>query len=184
MMETRSPQLFEVPPPPAWAWWLLVGLGGVLPLCIIGMLWLGNARMHNSVPALVILPVVFACLILAMRRRVVQLHNGVLEVRAAFYSKRIALSELDLTRAQMVNLHERTELKPLLKTNGYSTPGFDAGHFRLREHFGKAFCLLTERERVLWLPLHDGKSQLLLSLERPQALLQALRAAQRHAPQD
>ena len=29
---------------------------------------------------------------------------------------------------------------------------------------------------VLWLPQRDGKSQLLLSLERPQALLDALRA--------
>ena len=38
----------------------------------------------------------------------------------------------------------------------------------------KAFCLLTQRQRVLWLPLRGGKEQLLLSLERPQALLDAL----------
>jgi hypothetical protein len=57
-----------------------------------------------------------------------------------------------------------------------SVIGFAAGHFRLREKFGKAFCLLTDRQRVLWLPLRDGKTQLLLSLERPQALLDALRA--------
>jgi len=36
--------------------------------------------------------------------------------------------------------------------------------------------LSTERRRVLWLPLRDGKQQLLLSLEHPQALLDALRA--------
>jgi len=58
-----------------------------------------------------------------------------------------------------------------------SMPGFHAGHFRLRGDFGKAFCLLTQRDRVLWLPLRDGKQQFLLSLERPQALLDALRAA-------
>jgi len=29
---------------------------------------------------------------------------------------------------------------------------------------------------VLWLPLHNGKDQLLLSVERPQDLLDALRA--------
>ena len=56
-------------------------------------------------------------------------------------------------------------------------PGFHAGRFRLREKFGKAFCLLTDRHRVLWLPLRDGKDQLLLSLEQPQALLDALKAS-------
>ncbi|MDE2406323.1 MAG: hypothetical protein KGL91_00490 [Xanthomonadaceae bacterium] len=178
MMETRNPQLFDVPPPPAWAWWLLVALGGLLPLGIIATLWLTRAPgVHGVAPALVIVPVVLGLLVLGMRRRSVLLRNGVLEVRAALYTRRVAASELDLSRAQVVNLHERTELKPRLKTNGYSIPGFDAGHFRLREHFGKAFCLLTERERVLWLPLRDGKTQILLSLERPQALLDALRAA-------
>lgn len=178
MTTTRSPQQFDVPPPPAWAWWLLVALGGLLPLGIIATLWLTRAPgVHGGTPALVIVPVVLGLLVFGMRRRSVQLRNGVLEVRAALYTKRIATTELDLQRARVVNLHERTELKPLLKTNGYSIPGFDAGHFRLREHFGKAFCLLTERERVLWLQSHDGKQHILLSLERPQALLDALRSA-------
>ena len=56
-----------------------------------------------------------------------------------------------------------------------SLPGYQAGHFRLRAKLGKAFCLVTDTRRVLWLPMRDGKQQLLLSLERPQALLDALR---------
>jgi hypothetical protein len=127
-------------------------------------------------PALVVIPLVLAMLLLAMKRRSVKLRDGVLEVRAALFRHRVAVGQLDLARARVVDLRERTELRPVLKTGGMSVIGFAAGHFRLREKFGKAFCLLTDRQRVLWLPLRDGKTQLLLSLERPQALLDALRA--------
>lgn len=178
MTTTRSPQQFDVPPPPAWAWWLLVALGGLLPLGIIATLWLTRAPgVHGGTPALVIVPVVLGLLVFGMRRRSVQLRNGVLEVRAALYTKRIATTELDLQRARVVNLDERTELRPGWKTNGYATFGFTAGHFRMRKGLGNAFCLLTQRQRVLWLPSRDGKQHILLSLERPQALLDALRSA-------
>ena len=174
-MKAQPTQTFAVSPPPAHAWMLLVVLGGVLPLGIIGTLWLSGHPASAALPALLIVPVVLAVLLLAMKRRAVALQDGILDIRAAMYRKRIAIAELDLQRARMVNLEERTELRPLVKTNGMSLPGFHAGHFRLREKFGKAFCLLTDRRRVLWLPLRDGKSQVLLSLRQPQALLDALR---------
>ena len=176
-MASSQAQSFAVPPPPAWAWWLLVALAGVLPLGIIGMLTLSGKPTHGAAPALFIIPIVLVLLLLTMRRRAVTLQNGVLEIRAALYTQKIAITELDVQRARSVNLAERTELKPLIKTNGYSTPGFNAGYFRLREHFGKAFCLLTDTSKVLWLPRLDGKTQYLISLERPQALLDALRAS-------
>lgn len=176
-MQMQAARSFAVPPPPAWAWWLLIALGGVLPLAIIGVLWLSGQRAQMSgVPvALVAIPLVLAFLLIAMKRRSVELRDGMLDIRATLYRKRISPAELDLQRARVVNLDERTELRPLLKTNGFSAPGFHAGHFRLRGDFGKAFCLLTDRRRVLWLPLRDGRNQLLLSLEQPQALLDALR---------
>jgi hypothetical protein len=177
-MTTRSPQTFEVTPPSSTAALLLVLLVGVLPLTIIGVLAMRQHALTHVLPALVILPIMLVLMMRWMKRRSVTLTSATLEVRAAMYKKCVAVAELDLEKARIVNLHERTELRPWLKTNGMSTPGFDAGHFRLREHFGKAFCLLTDRTRVLWLPLRDGKSQLLLSLERPQALLDALRASQ------
>ena len=176
-MRAQAPQSFAVSPPSTLARMMLVLLGGALPLGIIGALWLTHRPMHGALPALVVIPLVLVFLLLAMRRRSVALRDGVLEVRAALYRKRVAVAELDLERARIVSLEERTELRPWLKSNGMSMPGFHAGHFRLRGDFGKAFCLLTQRERVLWLPLRDGKQQLLLSLERSQALLDALRAS-------
>lgn len=174
MHASSAPQSFETSPPPGSAWLLLVLLGGVLPLAIIGALWLMREPMHGVLPALVAIPLILALLALAMRRRSVELRDGMLDVRATLFRKRVPVAALDLGRARVVDLAERTELRPWLKSNGMSVPGFHAGHFRLRGDFGKAFCLLTQRQRVLWLPLRGGKEQLLLSLERPQALLDAL----------
>ena len=57
-MATPQTQSFAVPPPPAWAWWLLLGLAGVLPLGIIGMLTLTEPRAHVAAPALFILSLI------------------------------------------------------------------------------------------------------------------------------
>ena len=180
MRAQSASQAFAVSPPSPLAWMMLVLLGGALPLGIFCALWLTRQPMHGISPVFVIIPLVLLFLLLAMRRRSAELRDGVLDVRAAMYRKRVAVAELELERARIVDLGERTELRPWLKSNGMSMPGFHAGHFRLRGDFGKAFCLLTQRERVLWLPLRGGKEQLLLSLERPQALLDALVA---HAAQ-
>ena len=177
-MTTPHARAFAVTPPPAYAWLWLAGMGVLLPLGIVfGLQFSGKPLPLSGVaPALVIVPLVFAMLLVAMKRRAVELHDGTLEVRAALFRERVAVTQLDLARARVVDLAERTELRPVVKTGGMSLPGFHAGRFRLREKFGKAFCLLTDRSRVLWLPLRDGKDQLLLSLEHPQALLDALKA--------
>jgi hypothetical protein len=177
MKMRATTQAFVVSPPPMHAWVMLVVLGGLLPLAIIGAMLLSGKPVSASglSPALAILPLVLAMLLLAMKRRTVELRDGVLDVCAALFRQRIAVSQLDLGRARIVDLNERTELRPVLKTGGMSLPGFQAGRFRLREKFGRAFCLVTDRRRVLWLPQRDGKDQLLLSLEQPQALLDALR---------
>lgn len=178
-MKTQLVRAFAVTPPPASAWMLLVLLGGLLPLAIIAALWLSAEPMPKSgvIPALVIVPGVLAMLLLAMKRRSVELNDGILDVRGALFRHRVAVSQLDLDRVRIVDLAEHTELRPVLKTGGMSVPGFQAGRFRLRENFGKAFCLVTDRHRVLWLPQRDGKDQLLLSLQHPQGLLDALKAA-------
>ena len=53
-------------------------------------------------------------------------------------------------------------------------PGYQAGHFRLRDR-SRAFLLVTDRAKALLLPERGGRT-LLLSAERPQTLLEALRA--------
>lgn len=105
-------------------------------------------------------------------RRHIAVQGRELQVTATLYRKRVVVDALDLASARIVDLDEHTELRPLLKTSGFSMPGFAAGHFRLRD-LRKVFCLLTDRSRTLVLPLRDG-TLMLLSPEKPQALLQHL----------
>ncbi|MEO6227166.1 MAG: hypothetical protein ABIO61_04820 [Thermomonas sp.] len=183
---SQAPQDFTVIPPPSYAIAFLVIAGGVLPfLIIVGMLWVGrmdNAGLIRFLPAVVIVALVLGLSFVAMRRRSVALVGNILDVRAAMFRERTPIASIDLERATLVDLAERTELSPLIKTIGMSMPGFQAGRFRLRGKIAKAFCLITDRHRVLWLPLHNGKDQLLLSVERPQVLLDALRSATDRQP--
>jgi len=113
------------------------------------------------------------CLTWAMRRRRILLDNRELQVQATIYTRRLQVDTIDLDKARVVSLEERTDLKPSFKTNGFAVPGFQAGHFRMR-NLTRAFCLVTDRTRVLALPLKDG-STLLLSPVRPADLLTSLR---------
>ena len=177
---TTSATRFEVSPPARIAPISMILLAGLLPMGAL----LFSARPHVGAAASpYVLPgmaafivLLVAVLLLLMRRRLVQLDRGVLQVGAAMYTHRVAVSELDLPRARVVNLDERTDLRPGFKTNGYATFGYSAGHYRMRNNLGSGFCLLTQRQRVLWLPLRSGKQHILISLERPQALLDAMQS--------
>ena len=114
---------------------------------------------------------IFVALALVMRRRSVLLEHGQLVVRAAFYTRRVALAAIDLEQARAVDLREHKQFRPCLKTNGFALPGFWAGHFRDREKH-RLFVLSTS-QKVLILPLEDG-SRLLLGPARPLAMLKAL----------
>lgn len=109
----------------------------------------------------------------AFFRRRVELADNVLDVRSTMYRRRVPVAQLRLDQAEVVDLQRDPRYGIRFKTNGYAMPGFYSGHFRL--HGGaKGFALVTNRARVLALPVRDG-STLLLSLDRPQALLEALR---------
>ena len=110
----------------------------------------------------------------AMHRHGLALLPGVLEVKTSFYSRIVPLPELKLDEARVVDLDERTEFKPGMKTNGYSVPGFHSGHFRLRNR-EKAFVAIAGERRALWLPTSHDSPGLLLQPQQPDALLNRLR---------
>lgn len=114
-----------------------------------------------------------AGLSLIVRRRHIRLNNRELRITATLYTRKVTVEAIDLARARVMSLDEHTELKPRFKTNGFSVPGFHAGHFRLR-NLSKAFCLITDPTQVLSLPLRDG-GLILLSPEKPRVLLDRLR---------
>lgn len=170
---------FDVVPPGKAAWFTLLLLALLLPGAAIGMaFWFdppdaGERWILVAVLAFVLL--VGGGLAVAMRRRAVELADGTLTVRAAMYTRRVPIAALDLAQARVVDLGEQRGLHPLLKTNGYALPGFHAGYFRMRGG-GAAFALVTDRRRVLVLPV-PGERTLLLSVAQPKVLLDALRGA-------
>jgi hypothetical protein len=130
---------------------LVATLGGAVLLC--GVLWWVLARF--------------------MRRQALLLSTDAIEVRSSFYRCRTPLAELKLGQARVVDLDEHTELKPTLKTNGFSIPGFHSGWFLLRNR-RRTFVAIADGRRKLWLP-GSGRYDLLLEPEDPAALLARLR---------
>ena len=132
-------------------------LGGLVLLC--GALWWVLARF--------------------MRRQALRVSADALEVRSSFYRCTTPLAELKLDQARVVDLDERTELKPTLKTNGFSIPGFHSGWFLLRNR-RRTFVAITDGRRKLWLP-GSGRHDLLIEPADPAALLARLRELAAHA---
>ena len=171
---------FAVPPlgkaALAFAWVLGAGFpGGVAVLLLI------LAR-EGAVPPLMVLAgqavlaVTVLLVLLPLWRRRVAFDGRRLRVESTFYTREAPLVEFALHDARVVDLRERTELRPMLKSNGYALPGFHSGHFRLRDWKRRAFCLVTDPSKVLALPHADGRVWL-LSFEHPQAVLDILRRA-------
>lgn len=170
---------FQVTPLGGLARWSAIAIAALPLIVIAGMFCVLPAPGRHELPALwpvlAIGLLLAPLLMLAMARRAVLLDGDMLVVRAALHTRRVPVATLAPGRARVVDLDESTGLRPLLKTWGMSLPGFHAGWFRQREGLRKVFCLLTDRRRVLWLPVAGG-GDLMLSLERPQALLDALGA--------
>lgn len=113
-------------------------------------------------------------------RHRIELHADAIAVATTFYRRSLAFAELRLDEARVVDLAERTEFKPMLKTNGTGLPGLKSGWFRLRNR-GKALVATAGGNRVLWLPTRKGYD-LLLQPRNPQALLDELRRLAGRAP--
>lgn len=153
---------------------LLMAASGVGLL--VGLVAIGFAA--REAPMIWLAAIVMAVLVAAstawlVRRRQVVLDGDLLTIAAGVNTARIRTADLDIAAARILDLANDSTLKPGLKTFGSSMPGYRAGHFRLRNR-SRAFVLLTDTTKVLALPERGGR-MLLLSLERPQALLDALR---------
>jgi hypothetical protein len=158
--------------------WLLVLiaiplLGAIAALTVV--------RAHAGMPkapfmplAVVLAPAIILIttmvVIRSLRRAGVSIDQGELVVNIGLgRAKRVRLSSLRARGLQTVDLNERNELKPLIRTWGTSLPGFSAGWFRLRNG-EKAVCVLLDRQRVSYLRSEEDNLSLLLSLAEPEKL--------------
>jgi hypothetical protein len=151
----------------------------LLPIGVLFVFTTGRAEpeaLHIAQAVfLSLLPI--ALLIPALRRREVTFDGTTLTVKAGFHTRRREISELDVAGARVIDLDDETAYRPILRMFGFSLIGFHAGHYLLRNR-KRAFALLTRLGRVLVLPERNG-TLILLSLERPQHLLDDMRVATR-----
>jgi len=126
-----------------------------------------------AIPVAAIFILVTLLLWWAVQRRRIVLADGMLDITATFYRRKVPVAAFDLDKARVLNLDEHAEWRPFLKTNGLGMPGLRAGWFRSRG-LVRMFCLLTTRDRVLVLPESAGGATL-LSAATPSDLLDALR---------
>jgi hypothetical protein len=112
----------------------------------------------------------------ALRHPRVSLDDGVLQA-GRLPRVRVPVRDFELDAARLVDLDAPAErpLTPLFRLFGTRLPGYRAGWFWLRNR-AHAFLVVTDPRRVLLLPRRDG-GPLMLSVERPDALLAALRRA-------
>ncbi len=168
---------FPLAPLHQGTWGLLVALWVVLLL----FAFLGGPHQQspdNPVPWWVVVlfgtALLPAGLLSTLAHREIHLEGDTLVVAAALiFVRKVPIRDLALDKARVLDLDEHTEFKPMLRFGGFGLPGFSAGHYLLRNR-SRAFCLLTTRRNVLLLPQRDGKV-ILVSPEKPQALLDALR---------
>ncbi|MBM3460184.1 MAG: hypothetical protein FJX77_16820 [Armatimonadetes bacterium] len=107
------------------------------------------------------------------QRTRVEVSPAGLRIRGDLYGRLVPRHALRLEVAMPVDLKERRDLRPVLRTNGTGLPGYASGWFRLRNR-EKALVFLTEPTSVLYVPTTLGYS-VLLSLENPEEVLAALR---------
>jgi hypothetical protein len=172
-METKE---FDLVPPGKLVMLFPVFIGLILPVAILAVLAVtmeSHQEFLLAAPALLFMPLAAGALGWSMQRQKVRLSDAGLIVRRLPWSRAIKPSQLDLDNARILNLDEHPELRPSFKIVGTRLPGYRSGLFWLRDR-RKATVLITETRRVLVLPKRDG-NLIMLSLQRPEALLEALK---------
>lgn len=163
-----------------WLWLL----AGVLPVIAVGALLGHLAAQGELTPGTALLLFVTGVVPLwllglvvnhQLRRHRLALDPKGLRVVTGSHRVQLALSELDLERARVLDLHERQEFTPRPTLNGAFLPGFQSGWYRLRDG-SRALVARAGGSRVLWIPTARDFG-LLLQPRRPQELLRALREA-------
>jgi hypothetical protein len=174
----QKPERFDVVPPPPALYWFFAAVW--LAIATLALLRTDASAWHaDPVPWWLVPPFAAALIVVGplvwLLHRRISIEGGKLVVAAGISVRRVAIADLALDKARILDLDEHVEFRPMLKLFGGGLPGYKTGHYLLRNR-KRAFCLLTRHERVLVLPQRDGRF-VLLSPEKPQALLDALRAA-------
>ena len=154
-------------------------IAGASALALLaGVLIAGDAKTDDwlrASPPFFLVLLVMPVVAWRVARRSVRLDERGLDVHRLPWSRPVPIADFDLDRAEIVDLSRHAALKPTIKLIGSRMPGYRSGHFRLRNG-ARASLAVTDERRVLVLPRRNG-NYVMLSVESPAALLEALRRA-------
>lgn len=168
---------FEMPPPGLFPRLVPFLVGGLLPLVLIGVVALtapaGRVPWRDILPSLLALPVVGLLIAVNLQGRVVEIVGDRLRVRRWPVPRSFPIASLDLEAARVSDFEREPALRPAIKLVGARMPGLRSGWFMLKDR-RSAYMLTGSGSRFAVLPM-AGKRLLVLGVERPEALLDALR---------
>ena len=168
---------FELPPPGLFPRLVPFLVGGLTPLVLAAVVATtsppGRVPWLELLPSLLAMPVVGLLIAVNLQGRVVEIIGDRLRVRRWPLPRYFRLDSLDLAAARVTDFEREPALRPAIKLIGARMPGLRSGWFMLRDR-RSAYLLTGSGTRVLVVPMHD-KRLLVLGVERPEALLAALR---------
>lgn len=92
--------------------------------------------------------------------------DDAIRLNVPVYGRSIPRALIDTAGVRVITFGCSPHLRPRLRTNGLSVPGYHVGRFRLRNG-SRAFATLTAMDRhIVYMPLLDGTA-VLLSVEDP-----------------
>ena len=123
--------------------------------------------------ALLALTGLLAYFLIGGLRAAVVVGNDAVRLRIPVYGRSIPRASIDGAAARVVAFGSSPQLRPRLRTNGMSVPGYHVGWFRLANG-SRALAALTAMDReVACVPLVDGTA-VLLSVQDPKGLVTQL----------
>lgn len=171
-----------------------IAADGALPVWKRHLLIAGAATVIVAIPMLVagqyiaavLVPAVFGLFLYYLFRRfdgsqrvTFAVGAGKLAVRGDFFADSFFLSELDLARAEAIDLRRDPQRKLRWKTLGTGLPGYYSGEYALADG-QPAIVFVADKSRVLYIPRRSGPA-LLLSVPDPAAFKALLLRAQAQA---
>jgi len=121
------------------------------------------------------LAALFIYLAMATRNVNFEVADEKLKITGDLYGRSIPVATLKLEEMRAMNLNHEHEYRPRWRTNGVGMPGYLSGWFKLRNR-EKALIFVTDQSRVVYIPTLNGYT-LIVSTQRPEAFMEALRAS-------
>jgi hypothetical protein len=98
--------------------------------------------------------------------------ENTLRIEASFYSRTIPLNEIIRKEIKLLNLGNKSEWDPALRSNGIGLFGYSEGWFRLRNG-SKGLLFLTRKNDVALIPTVN-KYFIMASPKNPKEFIQAM----------